>query len=46
MEVLIKKVENGYVLQATKWDYINRTQDVKVYTYPTLDEVLNKVKEL
>jgi hypothetical protein len=46
MEVQIKKIDNGYVVQVSKWDVLSRQPDVSVFAYATIDEALAKIKEL
>lgn len=46
MEIQIKRVENGYVVQVTKWDILTHKPEVGVYIEPTLDSVIERLRKL
>ena len=46
MEATIKRVDNGWVVQFTIWDILTKKPEVSVFVYPTLEEVLEKVKSV
>lgn len=41
----ISKVENGYIVQITKLDILDKRQTQEVYIFEKLDDALAKVKE-
>jgi hypothetical protein len=43
MEVKLTKVENGYVLQITKFDFQTRTPEEHVYIFTNLDAALAQI---
>lgn len=46
MEIQIKKIDNGWVVQVTKWDMLTRQTDISVFAYTNIDQALAKIKEV
>lgn len=44
MEIKLSKVDNGYILQISKVDYITGKPDIALTVHTTLEEALEKIK--
>lgn len=45
MEVKLTKVENGFILQVTKWDVLTKQPDSKITVHETLKEALEHIEK-
>lgn len=41
----MSKVDNGWILQISKHDYITNRPDVKISVHSTLNEVIDEIKK-
>lgn len=46
MEIQIKKIENGYVIQINKWDILTGRPEVTVWYEPDLEAVVTRIGKL
>lgn len=44
MEIKLNKVDNGYILQISKRDYISGQPEITLTVHTTLEEVIEKIK--
>lgn len=44
MEFQVKKVDNGWVVQLTKWDYVTGKPEVSVTIHKDLESVVEYMK--
>lgn len=43
--VKLSKVDNGYIVEITKFDFATKRPELEVFVYKTLDEAVNAIKE-
>lgn len=43
--VKIDKVDNGFILSITKFDFVSKRPETEIHVFKTLDEVLAHIKD-